>query len=53
MIVGFPLLITLGGQQSRERLCNNPPVANGGQDCQGERIQTQICNDDPCRKSQC
>ena len=43
--------IILGGSQSRERLCNNPPVANGGQDCLGERVQTQSCNDDPCRKN--
>ena len=47
-----PLYIpsSTGGLQSRERLCDSPPPANGGLDCDGPRSENQICNDDPCRK---
>ena len=32
------------GVKSRTRACNNPVPSNGGDDCSGERKQTQPCN---------
>ncbi|XP_063689600.1 uncharacterized protein LOC134822438 [Bolinopsis microptera] len=37
------------GQQTRERICNNPAPANGGADCEGSLTETQNCNSaGPC-----
>ena len=40
-----------GGDQSRTRLCNNPPPQHGGADCTADGTtdtETQACNDNPC-----
>ena len=37
-----------GGEQTRERQCNNPAPENGGADCQGDTSETQSCNEHPC-----
>ncbi|KAM7440987.1 hypothetical protein ABFA07_009879 [Porites harrisoni] len=37
-----------GGVQKRIRTCNNPPPANGGQDCRGTQKQSQRCNIQAC-----
>lgn len=37
-----------GGEQSRTNVCDNPAPQNGGEDCQGEAIETRSCNDFPC-----
>lgn len=37
-----------GGVQRRIRSCTNPPPANGGKDCIGQREETQICNQNAC-----
>ena len=37
-----------GGQQTRERKCNNPAPENGGAECQGESVETRSCNEDGC-----
>ncbi|MCP4490026.1 MAG: thrombospondin type-1 domain-containing protein [Gammaproteobacteria bacterium] len=34
----------IGGNQERSRMCDNPPVAGTGTDCQGEATETQECN---------
>ncbi|XP_034035488.1 hemicentin-1 [Thalassophryne amazonica] len=36
------------GMQSRIRLCNNPPPAFDGVQCEGTDAQTQVCKDRPC-----
>ncbi|KAI3368574.1 hypothetical protein L3Q82_025583, partial [Scortum barcoo] len=36
------------GMQSRIRLCNNPPPAFDGQQCEGSDTQTQVCKERPC-----
>ncbi|KAM3620522.1 uncharacterized protein V6R79_024924 [Siganus canaliculatus] len=36
------------GLQSRVRLCNNPPPAFKGPQCEGSDAQTQVCKDRPC-----
>ncbi|XP_035996829.1 hemicentin-1 isoform X1 [Fundulus heteroclitus] len=36
------------GIQSRIRLCNNPPPAFDGQQCEGTDTQSQICKERPC-----
>ncbi|XP_026542486.1 A disintegrin and metalloproteinase with thrombospondin motifs 13 [Notechis scutatus] len=41
-----------GGITSRQRQCNNPRPAFGGQPCQGETLQAEMCNVQPCRKTQ-
>ena len=37
-----------GGEQTRERVCNNPAPAYGGAECQGTSSETQSCNQQPC-----
>ncbi|KAM3825798.1 A disintegrin and metalloproteinase with thrombospondin motifs 13 [Vipera latastei] len=41
-----------GGITSRQRQCNNPRPAFGGQPCQGEALQAEMCNWQPCLKTQ-
>lgn len=36
------------GIQSRLRLCNNPPPAFDGPQCEGSDTQTQVCKERPC-----
>ncbi|XP_040895666.1 hemicentin-1 [Toxotes jaculatrix] len=36
------------GMQSRIRLCNNPPPAFDGPQCDGSDTQTQVCKERPC-----
>ncbi|XP_060933914.1 hemicentin-1 [Limanda limanda] len=36
------------GMQSRIRLCNNPPPAFEGPQCEGTDTQTQVCKERPC-----
>ncbi|CAC5378576.1 unnamed protein product [Mytilus coruscus] len=41
--------VTCGtGQHSRRRHCNNPPKANGGDNCQGEEYDNNSCTLSPC-----
>jgi len=41
--------VTCGtGSQTRQRVCNNPPPANGGTSCPGEALETQECNTQIC-----
>ena len=39
-----------GGTQSRSRECNNPPAANGGDECPDNdpSSETQNCNTEAC-----
>ena len=37
-----------GGEQTRERKCNNPAPENGGADCEGESVEARSCNEDGC-----
>ena len=37
-----------GGEQKRERKCNNPKPSGGGKDCQGDKIETKDCNTFQC-----
>ncbi|XP_015687440.1 A disintegrin and metalloproteinase with thrombospondin motifs 13 [Protobothrops mucrosquamatus] len=41
-----------GGIATRQRQCNNPRPAFGGQPCQGEALQAEMCNLQPCLKTQ-
>ncbi|KAM6431007.1 A disintegrin and metalloproteinase with thrombospondin motifs 13 isoform 2-T2 [Liasis olivaceus] len=41
-----------GGIMSRQRQCNNPRPAFGGHPCQGEDLQAEMCNVQPCLKTQ-
>ncbi|CAD5126684.1 unnamed protein product [Dimorphilus gyrociliatus] len=36
------------GNRTRTRMCNNPPPSNGGKDCKGQSIQTELCSSNPC-----
>ncbi|KAM4629779.1 hemicentin-1 [Polymixia lowei] len=36
------------GMQTRIRLCNNPPPAFDGSQCEGPDSQTQVCKERPC-----
>ncbi|TMS20257.1 Hemicentin-1, partial [Larimichthys crocea] len=46
---GVPCSETCGkGMQSRIRLCNNPPPAFDGLQCEGSDTQTQVCKERPC-----
>lgn len=40
-----------GGDQKRKRRCANPTPANGGRKCDGENVQSQACNTNPCLPS--
>ncbi|KAK7089982.1 coadhesin-like [Littorina saxatilis] len=37
-----------GGQRKRHRDCNNPPPANGGAKCKGEKFDEEDCGPEPC-----
>ena len=37
-----------GGEQTRERSCNNPAPENGGAECQGESVESRACNEQAC-----
>eukprot|EP00112_Aurelia_sp_Birch-Aquarium-sp1_P004443 Seg1505.2 transcript_id=Seg1505.2/GoldUCD/mRNA.D3Y31 product=Hemicentin-1 protein_id=Seg1505.2/GoldUCD/D3Y31 len=37
-----------GGMKTRERLCNNPAPAHGGENCEGASSETVPCNTDAC-----
>ena len=37
-----------GGTRERTRECNNPPPAYDGQDCDGDNIETEDCNEEEC-----
>ncbi|CAH1274490.1 NOTCH2 [Branchiostoma lanceolatum] len=37
-----------GGIHTRQRLCNNPPPAEGGKPCEGASSQEQACHTDTC-----
>ena len=37
-----------GGEQTRERQCNNPAPQKGGADCEGESSETRSCNEQAC-----
>ena len=39
-----------GGDQTRERKCNDPAPSNGGDGCEGEEKETQECGKDECPK---
>lgn len=39
---------TCGGQQQRQRLCNNPAPLHGGNNCSGEGTETQSCGETLC-----
>eukprot|EP00090_Calanus_glacialis_P008462 TRINITY_DN16813_c0_g1_i1.p1 TRINITY_DN16813_c0_g1~~TRINITY_DN16813_c0_g1_i1.p1 ORF type:complete len:481 (-),score=131.69 TRINITY_DN16813_c0_g1_i1:105-1547(-) len=39
-----------GGDQTRERKCNDPAPSNGGDGCEGEEKDTQECGRDECPK---
>ena len=39
-----------GGQQKRQRVCDNPAPANGGNKCQGEDTDTVGCNGHKLKK---
>ncbi|XP_022341552.2 semaphorin-5A-like [Crassostrea virginica] len=36
------------GFQKRIRVCSNPAPSNGGQDCVGEKLESQTCTVTPC-----
>ena len=36
------------GSRSRSRECDNPAPSYCGQECQGPRTETKVCNPDPC-----
>ena len=37
-----------GGEQIRERKCNNPKPSAGGKDCEGDKQETKECNAFQC-----
>ena len=41
------------GTQTRSRTCSNPAPANGGAECEGDAVETQSCNSDPCPGHNC
>ncbi|XP_066915971.1 coadhesin-like [Clytia hemisphaerica] len=41
--------VTCGqGNQTRQRFCDNPTPAHGGNNCNGNSDEIQSCNEDPC-----
>ncbi|KAK7466023.1 hypothetical protein BaRGS_00037424 [Batillaria attramentaria] len=44
-----PCSVTCGGGQTiRNRTCNNPAPANGGNACSGPPSETEVCNEEQC-----
>uniref|UniRef100_A0A3Q2NP72 ADAM metallopeptidase with thrombospondin type 1 motif, 13 n=1 Tax=Fundulus heteroclitus TaxID=8078 RepID=A0A3Q2NP72_FUNHE len=41
-----------GGVTLRTRECNNPRPAFGGNDCEGPDIEAELCNQQPCGRTQ-
>uniref|UniRef100_A0A3P9JHV4 ADAM metallopeptidase with thrombospondin type 1 motif, 13 n=1 Tax=Oryzias latipes TaxID=8090 RepID=A0A3P9JHV4_ORYLA len=41
-----------GGVTLRTRQCNNPRPAFGGADCKGPNVQAELCNQQPCVRTQ-
>uniref|UniRef100_A0A7M5X7H7 Uncharacterized protein n=1 Tax=Clytia hemisphaerica TaxID=252671 RepID=A0A7M5X7H7_9CNID len=42
--------VTCGeGSQTRQRVCDNPTPAHGGNNCKGDNEEIQICNENPCQ----
>ncbi|KAM9360696.1 A disintegrin and metalloproteinase with thrombospondin motifs 13 [Symphorus nematophorus] len=41
-----------GGVAYRTRKCNNPRPAFGGNDCEGADIEAELCNQQPCGRTQ-
>uniref|UniRef100_A0A668UA49 Peptidase M12B domain-containing protein n=1 Tax=Oreochromis aureus TaxID=47969 RepID=A0A668UA49_OREAU len=41
-----------GGVALRTRQCNNPRPAFGGNDCEGPDIEAELCNQQPCERTQ-
>nr|XP_014342845.1 PREDICTED: SCO-spondin [Latimeria chalumnae] len=41
-----------GGVRIKKRSCTDPPPKNGGHDCLGDAVQTELCNLQPCGDSQ-
>uniref|UniRef100_A0A8C0EWL1 ADAM metallopeptidase with thrombospondin type 1 motif 13 n=1 Tax=Bubo bubo TaxID=30461 RepID=A0A8C0EWL1_BUBBB len=41
-----------GGVMTRQRFCNNPRPAFGGQECRGASIQVEMCNTQACLMTQ-
>ena len=37
-----------GGTLQKVRTCSAPPASNGGQDCDGNDVEAEDCNMDPC-----
>ena len=37
-----------GGIKTRNRICDSPSTAFGGDDCQGAGSESQTCNNSPC-----
>lgn len=37
-----------GGTRSRSRTCTNPPPQNGGNNCTGDSVATEACNNHSC-----
>jgi len=38
-----------GGTRQRTRSCTNPAPEGDGKDCTGDRVETESCNNDPCK----
>ncbi|MCI4381201.1 hypothetical protein PGIGA_G00248690 [Pangasianodon gigas] len=41
-----------GGITYRKRECNNPRPAFGGRNCEGEEMEAELCNRQPCESNQ-
>ncbi|KAJ8941245.1 hypothetical protein NQ314_010443 [Rhamnusium bicolor] len=39
-----------GGYKTRQRKCDNPPPYNGGQNCKGNNIEYERCNEHSCNE---
>ncbi|XP_072039476.1 SCO-spondin-like [Amphiura filiformis] len=42
-----------GGTTFRYRLCNDPLPKNDGADCEGDPMETMVCNPQPCNETIC